>query len=454
MRVFILLAVILAVLFSATPNFQTGMSYCGFWQYVFQSPESDAEIDSMAATNIEWISVCVWWFQETVTSTEIFPFEEDDEWGTPTDSSIAYLVQYAHARGISIMLKPMVDPMDGAWRADINPTSWNAWFDSYRSMIAHYAALAESLNIEQFSIGCEYLSSSAAHADQWLRVIDTVRALYSGPITYAANWWEEFEYINWFDSLDAIGIDAYFHVSDHGNPTVSEIIDGWAEHIEAMETYLDTMGLTGKPVIFTEIGCGSYTGATMTPWNWDYTGVTINQQEQADYYEALFQAVYPRPWIKGFFLWAWDNPSVSDYRWGGAEYAVGFTPNGKLAQEVLRNWYGIITNIDYRETTPRRFAISAFPNPFNSSCNIEIPNSEFPITNVEIFDLSGRCVWSSNVGVTHRGYPDRPGQTQGSAPTNGTIIWTPDKTISSGVYLIKVTAPDGQIASKKIIYLK
>ena len=195
MRTALLMFLLLSVAYSAAPGFQAGMTYCGFWQHVFEMPESDAEVDSMWATNIKWLSVCVWWFQETVADTEIFPFEEGEDWGTPTDSSLAYLIQYAHGLGFSIMLKPMVDPMDGAWRADINPTSWDAWFDSYRAMIAHYAHFAESLGVEQFCIGCEYLSSSAAHVDQWLRVVDTTRDLYSGPITYAANWWEEYEYM-------------------------------------------------------------------------------------------------------------------------------------------------------------------------------------------------------------------------------------------------------------------
>lgn len=267
MRIAVLLIIIVSLSYSATPGFQAGMSYCGFWRNVFTMPESDAEIDSVAATNVRWLAICVWWFQETETSTVIFPFTEGEDWGTPKDSSIAHLVQYAHSKGISVMLKPMLDPMDGSSRSDINPANWNAWFNSYRSMIAHYAVLAESLNVEQFCIGCEFNSSSASHADNWLRVVDTVRALYPGPITYAANWWSEYEFISWFDSLDAIGIDAYYHVSDHGNPTVSEVVSGWADHIAEIEAFRDTMGLNYMPVIFTEIGCGSYTGATITPWN-------------------------------------------------------------------------------------------------------------------------------------------------------------------------------------------
>jgi hypothetical protein len=371
MRIILIVLFAFTLTFSATPAFQAGMSYCGFWQNVFSSPESDAAVDSMAATNVKWLSVCVWWFQETETSSTIFPFTEGEDWGTPTDESIRHLVEYAHARGMSVMLKPMVDPMDGAWRADINPTSWTLWFDSYRAMIAHYAVLAESLDVEQFCVGCEYLSSSATQTAQWLRVVDTTRHLFSGGVTYAANWWLEYEFITWFNVLDAIGIDAYFPVSDHANPLVSEIVAGWASTLDAIETFRDTMCLTSKPVIFTEIGCGSYTGAAMTPWDWDYTGDTPNQHEQANYYEGLFQAVYPRPWIEGFFIWSWDNPSTSDYRWGGSDYPYGFTPNGKLAQSTIRTWYATATQIDDKPRAPESPIISIYPNPFNSSCRID-----------------------------------------------------------------------------------
>jgi len=37
-------------------------------------------------------------------------------------------------------------------------------------------------------------------------------------------------------------------------------------------------------------------------------------------------------------------------------------------------------------------SISAFPNPFNSSCRISINDCGLPITGIEIFDISGRKV--------------------------------------------------------------
>jgi len=81
---------------------------------------------------------------------------------------------------------------------------------------------------------------------------------------------------------------------------------------------------------------------------------------------------------------------------------------------------------------PNQTYLNAYPNPFNPSVTINFPNS----SSIEIYDINGRIVHSQeNVN-------------------SGKLVWQPDETISSGVYLVRATTSDGQQISKRIVYLK
>jgi hypothetical protein len=321
------------------------------------------------------------------------------------------------------MLKPMVDPEDGTWRAEINPASWPAWFASYRRFIGHYAALGATLGVEQFSIGCEFISSSISLGVEWAAVVDTVRSLYAGPITYAANWWEEYDLISWWHLVDLVGIDAYFPLADRDDPTVDDMAAVWDTIAVDIEAFAQGPG-QGLPIVFTEIGCSSYDGAAREPWNWDYTGVVPDHQEQADYYQAFFDAIASRPWIRGVFWWSWDNSSTSDYREDGPDYEVGFTPNGKLAQEVLRGNYALGNdgNLGVRETL-----LAVYPNPARDRVWLTIRHHAAPL-HVAAYDLMGHRV---------------EGEVETGVSSAGVIglVWAPPPRVSAGTYVLRVESP-------------
>jgi uncharacterized delta-60 repeat protein len=125
-------------------------------------------------------------------------------------------------------------------------------------------------------------------------------------------------------------------------------------------------------------------------------------------------------------------------------------------------------------TKPISFELTVSPNPFNSSCaimvNVEQSRLHRDCVTVEIFDLHGRLVWnkpsdSDNVGATSLIKGGKPeavpinngdvAKRQGiSASAQGVIIWQPEESISSGVYLVRATTDVGQQITKRIVYLK
>ncbi|MCD6594871.1 T9SS type A sorting domain-containing protein [bacterium] len=114
------------------------------------------------------------------------------------------------------------------------------------------------------------------------------------------------------------------------------------------------------------------------------------------------------------------------------------------------------TYIDEKILVPCQISLSISPNPFNSSCRImweASPDADYRDQKVsptiEIFDLRG------NVVVGAGSQPAQKGHRSGlePTPTNRTFIWQPDESISSGIYLVRVTY-DGKAITKKIAYLK
>ena len=94
--------------------------------------------------------------------------------------------------------------------------------------IMHYARLAESAKVEAFCIGLELKHAVKERAAFWDGLIAQVRKVYSGKITYAANW-DNFHNIPFWIKLDFIGINAYFPLSQENQPTSSELYDAWEE---------------------------------------------------------------------------------------------------------------------------------------------------------------------------------------------------------------------------------
>jgi hypothetical protein len=109
--------------------------------------------------------------------------------------------------------------------------------------------------------------------------------------------------------------------------------------------------------------------------------------------------------------------------------------------------------------TPQSFAPSAHPNPFNSAVTIAIDGAgvcDTPLR-LEIYDVNGRRIAQLPVGEGLK--PSRSlltEQTGGSETTplqNGKIIWRPDPSLGSGVYLVRATAGDVS-TTKRIVFLK
>lgn len=300
----------------------------------YRQPYARDSLQKLKDTGSEWIALAFYTYQPTVHSTEI-PF---DYGITMTDRDIECAVKNARELGLKVCLKPVVNSADGIWRAYIGfpedegaKPYWEAWFRSYTNFLLHYAELAEELGCEMFCIGCEMVGTEK-QTGHWTRLIEQIRQVYSGPITYNANHGKE-EGVEWFGLVDIIGTSAYYPIANHPGDSEESMLQNWQPIKEKLARLHAKFG---KPIAFLEIGCRSALGCATMPWDFSSTELPVSEEEQANFYSSVIRAFWDEPWFAGFFWWDW---STKLYPLEEAEMNTGFDIYGKKAERVLKEWY-------------------------------------------------------------------------------------------------------------------
>ncbi len=252
--------------------------------------------------------------------------------GSENDQGVVHSAYEAKKLGMQSLLKPQVF-FGNSWPGALEYTTeadWNAFFDYYYRWIRHYAFLAEIHQIDALCMGVEFVKATLTHPEKWKDMFQKTRGLYQGNMTYAANWGEEFENVNFWNELDFIGLNSYYPLSKNDTPTDEELkasFDSVKTNIKKVyETYK-------KPIVFTEIGFRSMEA----PWKNPHADADtpFNDAHQQRCYEIIFEGIQNEPWCAGI-LW-WKFPSYLEYR--GTENTA-FTPNNKKTEATVRKWFG------------------------------------------------------------------------------------------------------------------
>lgn len=281
-----------------------------------------ASMRLMADHAVTWTALAYSAEQATAFSTDI-PFEDAP---TVTDDEIVCAIREAHSLGLKVCLKPVVNVADGTWRAFIgffdwdvpNEPSWTQWFASYTEFILHAARIAEAEGCEMLCIGCEMVRADGQDA-HWRELIARVREVYSGPITYNCDKYQE-DRVTWWDAVDVISSSGYYP------------IDQWEQQLDRIAP---VVAAAGKPFFFMEAGCPSREGSARLPNDWNLAGAPSGD-EQLRYYEEMFRACRGREWVRGLMLWDWPAELYSPEEAAGSD---DYCPYGKPAAPFMTTQY-------------------------------------------------------------------------------------------------------------------
>lgn len=312
------------------------------------------ELEEVASLGVNWISQTPFGWQRGHDSPQIGnQIGSSDGWWGERDEGLRETTRMAKSLGIKTILKPHIWLRDegGKWRGEIQMKSeedWQMWFKNYETFILHYAQIAEEEGIELLCIGTELHRTCTEREMDWRSLIAKIKNIYSGQLTYAANFSDEYEEVAFWDELDFIGVQGYFPVAISENPTVAEINEGWRTHIDKLRDFSNKFE---KPILFTEIGYKSTKDAGIEPWQWpqrlpdDERASLFSEEAQANLYEGMFQSLFDQPFIAGFHLWKWYpyyGQRIERYkaRYPENKYIdIDFTPQGKMAEAVMAKWY-------------------------------------------------------------------------------------------------------------------
>jgi len=255
---------------------------------------------------------------------------------SPSESNVARTLRQVRQAGMRAALMPVVrleTRTPHEWRGVIAPADGlDAWFAAYRRFVMPLARAAQTEGAVRFVVGSE-LSSLEMYQERWEDLIAEVRTTFDGALTYSANW-DHADEVPFWDSLDEVGLTAYFPLAmgtarDVSSP--AQLARAWETpraQIEALRARV------GKPVLVTEVGYVSQPNASARPWD-DASGGVVDLRAQQQLYRGFCDAFAETPGVSGFYVWNWFGV--------GGPRDRGFTPRGKPAATELtrcfsRDW--------------------------------------------------------------------------------------------------------------------
>lgn len=318
-------------------GFQRGVCYAHIHRrdLGYGSDVSSATLARLRQLGVGWVSLTTFGYQRDVRSSKV-TFRGDP---STRDSAIVRELLSIHGLGMRAILKPHIwagDFYDGRWSGEIrmaNDREWDEWFRTYESFILHYAGVAVRGRADAFCVGNELGATTAAKPARWRALIAKVRAVYPGPITYAANWHDEYERIPFWNALDWIGLNAYFDLTPTATPTAEEVKRTWTPIASRLGALSNRWK---RPIVITEVGFRSVDRPAAHTHAWPEFDTTPhpNNEAQRACYEGTFRSLWGKPWLHGLYWWKYYSSPGGE----GPEEA-DFTPAGKPAEAVLSTYY-------------------------------------------------------------------------------------------------------------------
>jgi hypothetical protein len=307
--------------------------------WVGSSKISEESLNSLDRIHANWIIQTPFAWQRDYNKPDLILHTSGRILWGESDEGIRETTRLAKEKKLKTMLKPHIwlkSYRNGKWRSDIRMESeedWKQWFKNYENVIIHYAKLAEELKIEALCIGTELYRTAVEKEEYWLEIIKKIRSVYSGKLTYAANWYREYEELKFWDKLDYIGIQAYFPLGEKTDPSISELNMEWEKYNHIMQKLSDSLS---KKIIFTELGYKNMLGSTVEPWVWPQhiDEHQINEDIQDKAFKSFFQSCWKQDWLAGIFIWKWFPHEERVHK-----DKLDFSPQKKKVEGTIREWF-------------------------------------------------------------------------------------------------------------------
>ena len=235
-----------------------------------------------------------------------------------SEYAIRRALKQAHELDLQITVMPMIqlqhreDPTE--WRGRFTPSVPEVWWSNYRSILKRIAIWSEREGVHRLMIGSE-LSALEAQVSHWRSLIDRLRTLFSGRLTYSANW-DHYREVPFWPALDEIAVTAYFPVSTQPNLR-------WRTRLETLKQFALNHD---KPIIISEYGYPAIQSAARKPWD-EFASSQADEALQAHLTTIALNALVEAN-ISSSFLWNW-------FGFGGTS-PQEYSPRGRESARVIQ----------------------------------------------------------------------------------------------------------------------
>jgi len=383
---------------AAVSSWQKGISIQSAYAADFGSEAFRQSVNNAALDGVNTVTLVIPLYQSNIYSTDVQTGSN-----TPTDAALVSGVQYLRSKGMAVSFAIHINPYDGQWRAFINPSDRQTWFNNYGSLVRKFATIGQSQGVSQIIIGTELSSMTnpsynSTNTNNWTQLISSIRAVYGGSLTYSAQrsgFMSDAQQLGFWPLLDKIGISAYYGMGDNDNASVQDLMNRW-DHWNQTEVAV-LASQYNKPILFTEVGYVSRSGGLSDPGSAYALSTGYNSTPQTTAYQALFTYWDRYSYMQGVNLWDWkSNPTA-----GGAG-DTDYTPQNKPAEQVVKDWFTRTgsTAPAPAPTTPSSYTLSAVNTGTGkvgatNSTDVSFASSQ-PVQNVivdiEIFNSAGEKI--------------------------------------------------------------
>lgn len=292
-------------------------------------------VEPVVAVNGNFVALMPFGFFRDLKNPKI-RYNSQRQWFGETRKGLEHYAKEFKKRNIKIMIKPQLWVSRGLYTGYIDLESeeeWRILEDSYEDFILEFAEIAQKMNADILCIGTELEKFVAKRPAYWNRLIAKIKKIYTGKLTYAANW-DEFKRVPFWGDLDFIGVDAYFPLSDKKTPTVLDFENGWKPHKASIKEIQQKFN---KPILFTEFGYRSIDFNGKKPWESNRVEGSVNLEAQKNATQAIYNQFWKEDWFAGGFIWKWYH----NHEDVGGENNNRFTPQNKPTEALLKKIFEI-----------------------------------------------------------------------------------------------------------------
>ena len=289
-------------------------------------------VKPMLNVGTNWVATIPFAYMPNEVSPEL-QYDLEWQWIGERLEGTRQQVQEIHQQNLSVMIKPQIWIGHGTYTGEISMTTEEEWLkleENYTNYIIDFVKIAKEENVEMFCIGTELREFVANRPYYWVGLIEKIKMIYAGQLTYAANW-DDFDDVHFWNNIDYIGVDAYFPIGKERDTDADDLKKGWKKHLNALNTAANQFN---KQILFTEYGYRSMESPAVKPWDYS-TDAPVDMKAQCIALEALYQSVWHEEKFAGGFLWKWH----ADNQHAGGKRNNMFTVQNKAAMDVIRKYY-------------------------------------------------------------------------------------------------------------------